>query len=67
MVQNGKFSAAAICVLVSMLKKVDLPTFGSPTMPQRKFVPRRPISTGFSSSTFFLGGIWKKSSQLENT
>ena len=32
MVQNGKF-AAAIPALVSALKRVDLPTFGRPTMP----------------------------------
>jgi hypothetical protein len=30
MVQKGKFSAAAREVLVSTLKKVDLPTFGNP-------------------------------------
>jgi hypothetical protein len=30
-VQKGKFSAAAKEVLVSTLKKVDLPTFGNPT------------------------------------
>lgn len=58
MVQNGKFSAAAIWVLVSTLKNVDLPTLGRPTMPHFKLVPRRPMMTGFSSTTsFFLGGI----------
>ena len=33
MVQNGKFSAAMLA-RVSALKSVDLPTLGSPTMPQ---------------------------------
>ena len=33
MVQNGKFAACAAAVRVSALKRVDLPTFGSPTMP----------------------------------
>ena len=35
LVQNGKFSAA-IPALVNALNKVDLPTFGSPTIPQLK-------------------------------
>jgi hypothetical protein len=33
MVQNGKFAACAEAVLVSALNKVDLPTFGKPTIP----------------------------------
>merc|ERR1711872_595951 len=58
MVQNGKFSAVAIEVLVRTLKKVDFPTLGRPTIPIFKFVPTRPMITGFSSSSpFFLGGI----------
>jgi hypothetical protein len=36
MVQNGKFAACAEAVLVSALNKVDLPTFGKPTIPIRK-------------------------------
>jgi hypothetical protein len=35
MVQKGKFSAP-IPALVRALNKVDLPTFGNPTMPQLK-------------------------------
>jgi hypothetical protein len=35
-VQNGKFAACAEAVLVSALNKVDLPTFGKPTIPIRK-------------------------------
>jgi hypothetical protein len=35
MVQNGKFSAP-MPDLVSALNKVDLPTFGNPTMPHLK-------------------------------
>jgi len=56
---GGKFSAAAMDVLVRTLKKVDLPTLGRPTMPIFKLVPSRPRRTTFSSSTFFLGGILK--------
>ena len=41
MVQNGKLAASAPA-LVSALNSVDLPTFGSPTMPQRKPISRRP-------------------------
>jgi hypothetical protein len=33
MVQNGKFAACAAAVLVKALNKVDLPTFGNPTIP----------------------------------
>ncbi len=33
MVQNGKFAACAAAVLVNALNKVDLPTFGNPTIP----------------------------------
>ena len=32
-VQKGKFAAWAAAVRVSALKRVDLPTFGSPTIP----------------------------------
>jgi hypothetical protein len=32
-VQKGKFAAWAEAVLVSALNKVDLPTFGKPTIP----------------------------------
>ena len=35
-VQNGKFSACARPACVMALKMVDFPTFGSPTIPQRK-------------------------------
>jgi len=37
-VQNGKFSAAAFVDLVRALKRVDFPTFGSPTIPIFKFI-----------------------------
>ena len=33
MVQKGKFAACAAAVRVSALNSVDLPTFGSPTIP----------------------------------
>ena len=36
LVQNGKFAASAAWVAVSALNRVDLPTFGRPTMPQLK-------------------------------
>src|SRR3546814_2240680 len=36
MVQKGYLAACAAAVSVSALKRVDLPTFGSPTIPQRK-------------------------------
>ena len=58
MVQKGKFSAGA-SLLVKMLKNVDLPTFGSPTIPTFKLVPTRPISGLASGAAFFLGGIAK--------
>src|SRR6056300_554807 len=32
-VQNGKFAACAAAVFVSALNRVDLPTFGNPTIP----------------------------------
>ena len=32
-VQNGKFAACALPLLVIALKMVDFPTFGRPTMP----------------------------------
>ena len=35
-VQNGYFAASAAAVAVSALNRVDLPTFGNPTMPQLK-------------------------------
>ena len=35
-VQNGKFSAWALLELVKALNKVDLPTFGKPTIPHLK-------------------------------
>ena len=38
-VQNGKFAACAAAVRVSALKRVDLPTFGSPTIPHLKPMP----------------------------
>lgn len=56
MVQKGKFSAGA-SLFVRMLKKVDLPTLGSPTIPTFKLVPTRPISGLASGTAFFLGGI----------
>ena len=37
-VQNGKFSAWALLEFVSALKSVDFPTFGKPTIPQRKLI-----------------------------
>ena len=42
MVQNGKF-CAGICTLHSALKRVDLPTFGRPTMPIFKWLLARPV------------------------
>jgi hypothetical protein len=33
MVQNGKFAASAAYDFVRALNKVDLPTFGRPTIP----------------------------------
>lgn len=54
--QKGKFSAgAALCV--STLKNVDLPTFGTPTIPIRRLVPMRPINGFTSGTSAFLGGI----------
>ena len=43
MVQNGKFAACAAAVRVSALNSVDLPTFGSPTIPIFRAIvrPRR--------------------------
>ena len=35
MVQNGKFSLAASDLRMSALNKLDLPTFGMPTIPTR--------------------------------
>uniref|UniRef100_A0A182QSV7 Uncharacterized protein n=1 Tax=Anopheles farauti TaxID=69004 RepID=A0A182QSV7_9DIPT len=59
MVQKGKFSAGA-ALFVSTLKKVDLPTFGTPTMPMRRFVPIRPIRGLISGSASFFGGIFRQ-------
>ena len=42
MVQKGKFSAP-IPALVSALNKVDLPTLGSPTIPQLKPIFSLPV------------------------
>jgi len=56
MVQKGKFSAAT-ALLVRTLKKVDFPTFGTPTMPTFRFVPTRPIRGFLSGSSTFLGAI----------
>src|SRR5690606_2111686 len=53
MVQNGKFAACAAAVRVSALKRVDLPTFGSPTMPILK--PMRPSIGDPGPSTGRLG------------
>ena len=39
-VQKGKFAACAAAVWVSALKSVDLPTFGSPTIPVLKPIGR---------------------------
>ena len=36
MVQKGKLAASALAVWVSALKRVDLPTFGKPTIPHLK-------------------------------
>lgn len=55
-VQKGKFSAGAE-LLVITLKKVDFPTFGTPTIPQRKFVPTLPIKGLTSGSPTFFGAI----------
>lgn len=54
--QKGKFSACAED-FVSTLKKVDLPTFGSPTMPTLRLVPTRPMRGLGSGTAGFLGGI----------
>ncbi len=43
MVQNGKLAACAEAVRVKALKRVDFPTLGNPTIPQRK-----PITLSFS-------------------
>ena len=47
MVQNGKFAACAAAVRVSALKSVDLPTFGSPTIPVLK-----PMAVSLSGPLF---------------
>jgi hypothetical protein len=41
MVQKGKFAACAAAVRVSALNSVDLPTFGSPTIPILKPMAQR--------------------------
>lgn len=61
--QKGKFSAGA-ADFVRTLKNVDLPTFGTPTMPTFKLVPTRPIS-GFCSGSAFFGGISSKNRNLD--
>jgi hypothetical protein len=43
-VQNGKFAASALAVAVRALKSVDLPTLGSPIMPQLKPIILQPSS-----------------------
>ena len=55
LVQKGRFSAGTF-ILHMRLKKEDLPTLGRPTMPILTWLPGRP-SSGFSSSTTFLGGM----------
>ena len=37
-VQNGKFAACALLEFVNALNKVDLPTFGNPTIPHLKLI-----------------------------
>ena len=37
-VQNGKFAACALLEFVNALNKVDLPTFGIPTIPHLKLI-----------------------------
>lgn len=58
MVQKGKFSAGA-ADLVRTLKKVDFPTFGTPTIPILKLVPGLPMSGLISGCSAFFGGILK--------
>lgn len=64
MVQKGKFSAGAE-LFVRTLKNVDLPTFGTPTMPTRRFVPTRPMMGFFSGSSGFLGAIVRVVQQVD--
>jgi len=48
----------SLTCLHSTLKKVLLPTFGTPTIPILRDVPNRPKYMGdCSSSTFFFGGM----------
>jgi len=58
MVQKGKFSAG-IASFVTMLKKVDLPTFGNPTIPILRWEEKRPrMGRSAGAASFFaLGGI----------
>ena len=52
MVQKGKFSACALLEFVKALNKVDFPTFGKPTIPQRKAHLFIIYSTGEIDSNF---------------
>lgn len=59
MVQKGKFSAG-IANFVRVLKSVDLPTFGNPTMPILRWeenLPRIGRSAGASFDLAAFGGI----------
>ena len=60
MVQNGKFAACAAAVRVSALNSVDLPTFGSPTIPIFSAMPRLPGAAPYggrrAGSTGRVGG-----------
>lgn len=56
-VQNGKFSAATESLL-SVLKRLLLPTLGNPTMPILRLFVDLPRITRFGASpSFFFGGI----------
>jgi hypothetical protein len=58
MVQKGKFSAG-IDNFVTMLKKVDLPTLGNPTIPILRWEEKRPrMGRSAGAASFFaLGGL----------
>lgn len=61
MVQNGKFSAG-IDSLVRVLKRVDFPTFGNPTIPIFRWDENRPrIGLSAGTSFDFFGGIFSLS------
>jgi hypothetical protein len=61
-VQKGKFAAWAEAVFVSALNKVDLPTFGKPTIPILK-----PMMHSIIAQCALICAQWPEQAELQIT